>query len=115
MGIKEVACAGLTEATTTRTSKFDVAWTLRHTMDAMLADLRGQAREKSFDWLPESSSAGAISSGSSVNSCIGITSMVPEAFYGADMDVADMDFSSGEQSMTSSASRSSFFSFTNWW
>mmetsp|Transcript_12448 Transcript_12448/g.15587 ORF Transcript_12448/g.15587 Transcript_12448/m.15587 type:complete len:398 (-) Transcript_12448:178-1371(-) len=70
--IKTVACAGLKQ-TTKDMSKTAQAWTLRYTMDAILADLRGVDRDRKFEWLPPSDDG---NSGNEDGVCKAITSMV---------------------------------------
>ena len=49
---KGVACAGLLQSLKEE-GKVEKAWTLRYTIDAMLADLQGLDREGSHLWLPD--------------------------------------------------------------
>merc|ERR1712032_177798 len=58
----------------------DAAWTLRYTMNAILADLEGYSRGgglNNLDWLPRKNDPSATD----YDSCVGITSMVPYKYY----------------------------------
>merc|ERR1719469_1782646 len=78
-------CTGLAEAMSTEKSKSDIAWILRHTMDAILADTQGENRTfyGNLEWLPKQGSMPENEDNEMgmADYCTGITSMVPSTYY----------------------------------
>ena len=77
--IQAVICAGLKQVeaqTNEGDGKENIAWTLRHTMDAVIADLQGSSRLTVQDWLPTSDEATAMEV-----QCLGRTSAAPGYMY----------------------------------
>ena len=77
--VQAVICAGLQEVEDQMEdgdSKADIAWTLRHAMDSVIADLQGSSRTTTQDWLPTVSEAASMD----VN-CVGRTSAAPGLMY----------------------------------
>lgn len=77
--IQAVICAGLQEVEEQMEdgdSKADIAWTLRHAMDSVIADLQGSSRTTTQDWLPTVSEAASMEV-----DCVGRTSAAPGLMY----------------------------------
>ena len=85
--VKVVLCAGLERAAEIQSidgvNEPAIAWALRYTIDAVLADLNGSERSIVENWLPTKAEADSME----VN-CVGRTSMAQGIFYnGEDYDV----------------------------
>ncbi len=77
--IQAVLCAGLQQVetqTNERDNKENIAWTLRHAMDALIADLQGFSRLTVQDWLPTVDEATSMKV-----QCLGRTSAAPGYMY----------------------------------
>jgi energy-converting hydrogenase Eha subunit A len=70
--VKGVICAGLLHSST-QDNKADIAWTLRYTMDAVVADMEGNVRTTQQSWLPEAASASTYA-----RKCSGVTSVLSD-------------------------------------
>jgi len=100
--LKVVICAGLEEVEYQMDdgdSKANIAWTLRHAMDAVIADLRGSSRTTVQDWLPTASEAASMEV-----VCEGRTSAAMGLRYDpTNESILDIDFDD-ERSNSTSAS-----------
>merc|ERR1719273_1231479 len=77
--VKAVVCAGLREVEVQMEEgdgKRNIAWTMRHAMDAVVADLQGSSRTSARSWLPTPSEASSMEA-----PCVGRTSAAPGTRY----------------------------------
>jgi hypothetical protein len=77
--VQAVICAGLQQVEDQMEdgdSKANIAWTLRHAMDAVIADLQGSSRTTTQDWLPTVSEAASMEV-----ECVGRTSAAQGLMY----------------------------------
>lgn len=84
--VKEVACVGL-KRVDYNGEKVENAWTLRYTLDAVLADVQGVERKSNSPaWIPELNTVGVLG-----EDCVGYTS-IPSRYVGTglfDNDLAN--------------------------